>query len=290
MKNHQHNIRQFDISPMAKAGVFIANMQHQNGPDEHDISSAHRDSHFLLVIATNGRFKLNIDFEEVAFAAPAMLCVCPGQVHQMLEVNEPQGWVITFDPLLPDNEFQLLLEHKFKDPVFLKPSSAFYQQTVILLDLMEKVQSGVSDNYTGKSIHSLLNALLCLIASNINSGVSNNKIKENRGDIIEEAFKQLLKKYYKTWKNPAQYASELAITVSHLNDTIKAKTGTSVSVHIQQVSILEAKRLLYFTDKSVKEIGYEVGYDEPVYFGKLFKKISTFTPLQFRQQFRSASF
>lgn len=286
LKNDQHNIRQFDLSPMAKAGVFIANMQHQHGPDEHDISLPHRDNHFLLVMATNGRFKFNLDFEEVAFTAPAMLCVCPGQVHQMLEVNEPQGWVISFDPLLPDNEFQLLLENKFKGPIFLKHSSAFYQQAVILLDLMEKVQSGVTDNYTSKSVHLLLDALLCLIESNIYTAVSNNKTKENRGDIIEEAFKQLLRKYYKTWKNPAQYASELAITVSHLNDTIKAKTGTSISAHIQQVSILEAKRLLYFTDKSVKEIGYEVGYDEPVYFGKLFKKVSKFTPLQFRQQFR----
>lgn len=286
LKNDQHNIRQFDLSPMAKAGVFIANMQHQHGPDEHDISLPHRDNHFLLVMATKGRFKFNLDFEEITFTAPAMLCVYPGQVHQMLEVNEPQGWVLSFDPLLPDNEFQLLLENKFKDTIFLKHSSAFYQQTIILLDLMEKVQSGATDNYTSKSVHSLLNALLCLIASNIYSAVSNNKTKENRGDIIEEAFKQLLKKYYKTWKNPAQYASELAITVSHLNDTIKAKTGTSISAHIQQVSILEAKRLLYFTDKSVKEIGYEVGYDEPVYFGKLFKKVSKFTPLQFRQQFR----
>ena len=286
MKNDQHNIRQFDLTPMAKAGVFITNIQQQLGPEEHDISLPHRDTHFLLGMATNGHFKLNIDFEEIAFTAPAMLCICPGQVHQMLEVNEPQGWAISFDPLLPDTEFQLLLENKFKDPVLLKHSSAFYHQTVILLDLMEKVQSGVTDNYTSKSIHSLLSALLSLIAGNIYTAVSTNKTKKNRGDIIEEAFKQLLKKYYKTWKNPAQYASELAITVSHLNDTIKAKTGTSISAHIQQVSILEAKRLLYFTDKSVKQIGYEVGYDKPVYFGKLFKKVSKLTPLQFRQQFR----
>ena len=67
---------------------------------------------------------------------------------------------------------------------------------------------------------------------------------------------------------------------------MKALTGFPVSVHIQQASILEAKRLLYFTDKSVKEVSYEVGYDEPVYFGKLFKKVTNLTPLQFRQQFR----
>lgn len=49
---------------------------------------------------------------------------------------------------------------------------------------------------------------------------------------------------------------------------------------------MEAKRLLYFTDNTVKEIAYEVGYDEPVYFGKLFKKITKLTPLEFRKKFR----
>ncbi|MCZ8216998.1 MAG: helix-turn-helix domain-containing protein, partial [Cyclobacteriaceae bacterium] len=72
----------------------------------------------------------------------------------------------------------------------------------------------------------------------------------------------------------------------HLNDTVKAFTSNSVSTHIQQISILEAKRQLYFTNKSVKEIAYDLGYDEPVYFGKLFKKITNHTPLAFRQQFR----
>jgi AraC family transcriptional regulator, transcriptional activator of pobA len=82
------------------------------------------------------------------------------------------------------------------------------------------------------------------------------------------------------------YASALSITVSHLNDTIKELTNFPVSIHIQNASILEAKRLLYFSDNSIKEIGYEIGYDDAVYFGKLFKKITSLTPLQFRQQFR----
>lgn len=125
-----------------------------------------------------------------------------------------------------------------------------------------------------------------LIASNFISTSPIENTTENRGSILRDAFNQLLKKYYKTWKQPAQYASELAISVAHLNDTVKELTGYPVSIHIQQASILEAKRQLYFTNKSVKEIGYEVGYDEPVYFGKLFKKITNLTPLAFRQKFR----
>ena len=97
---------------------------------------------------------------------------------------------------------------------------------------------------------------------------------------------KLTKEHFKIWKQPAQYAAALSISTAHLNDTVKSLTGSPVSVHIQEASIMEAKRLLYFTANSVKEIAYEVGYEEPVYFGKLFKKVTNLTPLEFRKKFR----
>jgi AraC-like DNA-binding protein len=141
-----------------------------------------------------------------------------------------------------------------------------------LLDLIEQIQSGTPDPYTGKSILTLLVALLTILVGKIVTTGAGTKTKESRGTFLTNSFTQLLKQHYKTWKQPARYATELSISVAHLNDTVKGITGTSVSAHIQQYSVLEAKRLLYFTDLSVKEIGYALGYDEPVYFGKLFKK------------------
>lgn len=286
MKNQQHPIRQFELSPLAKAGVFVINMQKSGREEHHDTDIPHRDAHFLLMFATDGKFKLNLDFEELAVQAPAMLFVFPDQVHNILEIDEPQGWAISFDPALIDHDFQLVLEQGFKGPVVLDKQTAFFEQMVILLDLIEKIQSGIADNYTGRTTHSLLAALLSLIAGRIETTTLNQKTKESRGDIIAQKFNQLLKQNYKNWKQPSQYAAELAVSVSHLNDTVKEITGNSVSTHIQQHSIMEAKRLLYFTDMSVKEIGYALGYDEPVYFNKLFKKLTTLTPIQFRLKFR----
>lgn len=285
LKNKQQDIKQFELSAKAKAGVFIVNMQNQER-EEHDISKPHRDNHYLLMLASHGRFKLNLDFEEVVFTAPMLLCVFPEQVHYIITVNEPQGWIISFDPSLVERELRQMLENKCINQIIVEKQSPFYQQAFALFDLIEKRQSGLIDTYTYKSIHFLLNALLSVILDKVVALSYSEKGTENRGNIIKDTFNQLLKKHYKTWKQPAQYASELAVSVSHLNDTVKALTGFPVSVHIQQASILEAKRLLYFTDNSVKEVSYEVGYDEPVYFGKLFKKVTNLTPLQFRQKFR----
>jgi AraC family transcriptional activator of pobA len=285
LKNQQKHISQFDISPLAKAGIHILNMQEEIR-EEHDISTPHRDSHFLLMLATSGHFELNIDFKEVSFSNPTLFCVFPEQVHNIVKVQKPKGWIISFDPAIIDEEIKHLFESRFDNPMSLEPASDFYLSSVTLLHLMEKSQSSIINKYSNKSIHALLTAFLNSIASNLVFTTAIESKNENRSTVIKDAFNQLLKQHFKNWKQPAQYASELAISVAHLNDTIKALTGSPVSIHIQQASIFEAKRQLYFTNKSVKEIGYEVGYNEPVYFGKLFKKITNLTPLAFRQQFR----
>ena len=172
------------------------------------------------------------------------------------------------------------------NPFLLQSESKFREQLHILMDLIEKVQSENTNPYTQKSIHSLLHALLSLIAGEIVAASAIDKTKENRSIIIKESFINLTKEHFKTWKQPTQYASALSISVAHLNDTVKSLTGSPVSLHIQEASVMEAKRLLYFTDNSVKEIAYEVGYHEAVYFGKLFKKVTSLTPLEFRKKFR----
>lgn len=285
MKKIHPHIEQFKLTPNAKAGIFIANMQDKR-IDEHDTFKPHRDNHCQLLLATGGNFKLNIDFKDNEFDTPTLLFVFPEQVHHIIKVQSPKGWIITFDPSVLDIELFQLMENKMVRPIALETQTNLFHQSTTLLALMEEFQSGNTNKFTHRAINSLLNALLNLISADITTSSSEENQKTNRGIIIKDSFSQLVKQHYKTWKQPAQYAAVLAISVAHLNDTIKALTGRSVSTYIQEASILEAKRLLYFTDNSVKEIAYQVGYEEPVYFGKLFKKLTNVTPIQFRKQFR----
>lgn len=285
MKSKPIDIIKFPLSPLAKAGVLIKNMEDTSHASEHDHSRPHRDDHYLLMIATGGDFVINIDFENNIVTAPAMVVIFPGQIHHIVSASNPSGWGISIEPALMDKEFQLIIERGFHQPLSLDKQSAFYDHVITLMGQMEKLQA-VANLYTIYATHSILDALLGLIAGEIAAVNTGSKTKANRGAIIEQAFIQLLKIHYKDWKQPAQYAAELSISVAHLYDTIKKITGESVSAYIQQYCMLEAKRLLFFTKFTVKEIGYQLGYEEPVYFGKLFKKVTGFTPLAFRQQYR----
>ncbi|EDM36929.1 transcriptional regulator, AraC family protein [Pedobacter sp. BAL39] len=286
MKSQQTNIFKFPISPLAKAGMLIKNMKVSGHAAEHDHSKPHRDDHYLLMIATAGQFVINIDFENNIMKGPAMVLVLPGQVHHVVSASKPMGWGISIDPTLVDKEFQLILEKGFRKPLSLDKESDFHGHVITLMEQLEKLQTSPVNVYAVRASHSLLDALIGLIAGEIASIDTGGKSKTNRAAIIEQSFMQLLKIHYKEWKHPARYAEELHISVAHLYDTIKNITGDSVSTYIQQYCILEAKRLLCFSKMTAREISYQLGYEEPVYFGKLFKKVTGLTPLQFRQQYR----
>lgn len=266
--------------------MAIKNFQDETAQPEHDQFTPHRDTHYLLALVTQGAARLNLDFEEVTVAAPALLIVFPGQVHYFLEQHDLRGWAISFDPTLMEPDFEPVLSRGNTGPLPLQASTPFYGQLTALMELLEGLMSNATDAYTSRTASALLKGLLSLIAGQLNTASADVAAKLRRAVLIEQGFRQLLEQHFIDWKQPAQYADQLAITVSHLNDTVKEVTGLSVSTHIQQRAILEAKRLLYFTQHSAREIGYELGYDEPVYFGKLFKKVTGLTPLAFRQQFR----
>jgi AraC-like DNA-binding protein len=95
----------------------------------------------------------------------------------------------------------------------------------------------------------------------------------------------LLYQHYGAWKKPSEYAEALAISTAHLNDTLKQLTGRSTMSIIQAHCVREAERLLHFTDLSIKEISYRLGYPNPSHFIAIFNTQKGITSLQYRVQF-----
>lgn len=253
---------------------------------EHDYSRPHRDDHYLIMVLTEGDFVINLDFEHISLTAPAILLIQPGQVHHIVSAGKTSGWGISIDPALVDLEIQHLLEKGFRKLLSFDFTSALYDHAVNLLGQMEKLQKEAGNQFHLRAGHSLLDALLALLAAGLVGAEDAGDTRANRGMVITQAFMQLLKAHYKSQKQPCWYAAQLNISTAHLYDTVKASTGESVSATIQQYCMLEAKRQLCFTALTVREIGYSLGYGEPVYFGKLFKKTTGLTPIQFRDQYR----
>lgn len=97
--------------------------------------------------------------------------------------------------------------------------------------------------------------------------------KFSRFETIEKAFIKMLEQNFVNLKRPADYAEKLNISVPYLNECVKDVTRHSISHHIQQRIILDAKRLLYHSEKSIKEIANELGYDDYSYFSLFSPKL-----------------
>ncbi len=205
----------------------------------------------------------------------------PNQVHRILALDSVivSSWAINNENLNPD--YLKLLEAITPAKPLLLPKETF---SIIseAVSLCLKFSEFKSD----KLYHSLLkdscNALVALILSRYLKQATSTDI--SRVDTITKAFRELLEREYTAVKRPAAYAHQLNISTPYMNECVKSTTGYSVSHHIQQRVILEAKRLLYHSDKSVKEIAAELGYDDYPYFSRLFTKVTGMTALAFRNK------
>jgi AraC-like DNA-binding protein len=80
-------------------------------------------------------------------------------------------------------------------------------------------------------------------------------------------------------------ADELNVSPSYLSGLLKVLTGQSTQQHIHNKLIERAKEKLSTTDLSISEIAYELGFEHPQSFSKLFKTKTNLSPLEFRQSF-----
>lgn len=115
--------------------------------------------------------------------------------------------------------------------------------------------------------------------------------KQNFTEIKKDAdfeyvmlFKNLLEREYENQKQVNYYAKEISITEKRLNLATSKILGKTPKEIINDRIMLEARRILAHTTESVKEIAFNLGFEEPTNFIKYFKKHSFITPIEFRRK------
>lgn len=111
--------------------------------------------------------------------------------------------------------------------------------------------------------------------------------KNTKIDLLR-AFNMLVESHFKTEHSVSFYADKLFKSPKTLSNTF-AKLNTSPLQIIHERIILEAKRLLIYTDKTAKEIAYDIGFDDASHLSRLFKKHTSFSPSEFKKQLQKAS-
>lgn len=94
----------------------------------------------------------------------------------------------------------------------------------------------------------------------------------------------LLENHFKEEKQVGFYADKLHISSKRLNQILKEKTGKSISALLHERTIMEAKHELFVSERSIKEIALELGFEDQSYFTRFFKRMTGQTPEAFHQK------
>jgi AraC family transcriptional regulator, transcriptional activator of pobA len=249
------------------------------GPHSHDFEE--------LIICIEGTLEHFIDFKTTNFNAPLISFVTKGKMHRVIP-NAKNGicniWLIKFkSEFIPETTFQLY--SYYHDHATIKMvDNEFFRRIVTLCQMMFYEKQQHIPDYS--VIRHLLSALFAMIESERKKSEVDESGIQKTQNITFKNFLKILEENFRRPEGVEFYAGKLFMSSRNLNLICQNVLQQSVSEIIETRKLIEAKNLLISTEKSISEIGYELGYNEKAYFTNVFKKKSGQTPTDFREEMR----
>jgi len=279
-------IRQSD-NPEALPGKFSIRKLQEVLKGQDLVHDLHRHDFYFVLAVIQGTGTHDIDFISHPVKGHSLFILRPGQVHHLLLHADSRGFIMEFDHAFyhPREKLakQRLIRAGSKNVCSVDPLRAAKIQW-ILDDIYNEFNEKNEDFID--AIRSNLDIFFIEVvrqSQNTNSAIK--KRNTYTQDRFEE-FMTLLEKNIETQKQVAYYADSLNLSNYQLNAITKESVGKPVSQLINEQSILEAKRLLLATSNQVKDVAYNLGYEDISYFIRFFRKHTGQSPEAFRKQFQ----
>lgn len=286
MLKKQTDIPTFSLNERNQSGLEIKRIEKVDSVKLAQMT-AHRDDHYALFFQEEGFSKMMVDFQEITATGSALLTVLPGQVHYGISVENIDGWFVALDATLINEHFRPVFNDIYTDPtpILLNEEEAAVIRSGVQLLFHIDSNKGTGNIYTNM-LMGAIDAYVGLVTTQYHRRKPLLQQANLRIHSITRQFRSLLMVNFRTMKSPSAYATELNLSPSYLNESVKQVTGSPVSYWIHQEILLEAKRMLFYTENTVKEIAHGLGYQDHTYFIRLFSKSEGMPPLQFRQKYR----
>lgn len=252
----------------------------------------HRLTYYDITLITCGAGFFRIDTHQYNVSEGDVIFSRPGEIRHWDKDNIIDGYALIFE-----EEFLLSF---FNDALFLKHLSYFQPGATSKITLKQVIYEQIIsriknikheiDAFHVKDKH-ILRALLyetLMLLHRAYTAVHNVPC-ENRKTANPhiEKFAALVNVGFKLHHATRYYADKLCITPNYLNELIKDATGSSAKQYIQHKIVLEAQKMLIYTDLQVSEIAGELGFDDLSYFIRLFRKQTGFPPLVYKKKVKA---
>lgn len=251
------------------------------------IHELHRHDYYFVLFVKKGTGEHEIDFIKYEVNNHSAFFIRPGQVHQLKLNKGTIGFMLQFtsDFYTPRDNTASVVLRKVSNKSHCHLSTERFEKIGLLLQAIfqEFAQKQIRYKEVVKAILDILFIELVRQSSNPNKIANDAKLYTQ--ERLEE-LQDLLEKNIHTKKQVSEYAEMLSITPYQLNAITKASLQKTVSELINEQIILESKRLLIGTTNQINQVADMLGYEDPSYFIRFFKKQTEFTPDAFRQSFK----
>ncbi|MEZ4805493.1 MAG: helix-turn-helix domain-containing protein [Bacteroidia bacterium] len=251
--------------------------------DNYDFEKPHRHNFYELLFFHKGGGVHDIDFTTYKAQNRSIHFVAPHNVHLVLRSKQSEGCSLLFvNDYLPEKLLSKLPFSK-ETPVF-RPNKNEYTFIRKIIDEIEHEYTNKNQNYQ-ELIHANMQVLLLQIQRMNSNCKPNESIIEKRPEALKQ-FLELIPIHFESHLGVKQYSEKLNITDKHLIEICKTHTGKTPLKHIREFMISEAKKLLYHTSLSIKEVAYKLNFDDPANFSRFFKSSTGYTPNEYRDGIR----
>lgn len=249
-----------------------------------------RLNYYSLIWIQKGKGKLKSDFSTYDFVDETLLAFAPYQPF-MLQTDEAiEGVVIHFHPdffCIHKHQQEIatngILFNNIYKPPFVAIDEASKQTFELLVGQIRKeMQSAGLGQY--EMLVSYLKIFL-ITASRLKADqqpAAEKAIADNMEPFILQDLRNYIEQHFKTKHAASDYAELLHITPKALAKITKTHFNKTITDLISERIMIEAKRELYLSPKPVKQIAYELGYDDEYYFSRFFKNNADVSPKMYR--------
>jgi AraC family transcriptional regulator, transcriptional activator of pobA len=250
-------------------------------------TKAHRHSFYQLIwFKTAGNHY--IDYEIIEHPADTIFFINTNQIHYFCSDSANEGFLFHFNDYFID-QFTQELSQRFSFSIFNEIGKPYLQLSDSDLIRFKTITPFIREELTMQNslvkeeVFSLFTSLLFLI-ERLRNKETNLDINLNGDFRLAFLFKKAVYENKNTFLSIDAYSKLLNTNNKKLTTVVKQYLGDTPANVIQSIKILEAKRRLANKKFSIQEIAYDLGFDQPTYFTKYFKKATHITPKEFQAQ------
>ncbi|CAN5885821.1 helix-turn-helix domain-containing protein [soil metagenome] len=249
----------------------------------------HRTNFYHVFLFENCQPTHYVDFEKIKIKPYTLLFIDKDRVHQFDQLLNYEGRVIIFtDNFFTDTKFlrNSILFNNFTEKPTITLSLKDFQRFVAICENITEELTLPNGNLKHIVLKNYLqNFLILAEREKQKQGVT--EIKKGADLDYTLLFRDLLETNFTKLKAVNDYASQLFISEKRLGQATSKILGKTPKEIINDRILLEAKRFLVYSHLTIKEIGQDLGFEDPAYFVRYFKKNTETTPVEFRENYLS---